>query len=63
MTVNQAKAAAGFQVCEEGFEHGVFDPYFAAALAANQVMVISAGDLVNQVSAADVGRANQPIVG
>jgi len=47
MTVNKAKATAGFQISEEGFEHGMFDPYFAAALAANQVMVISAGDLVD----------------
>ena len=38
----------------------MIDVYFAAALAANQVMVFIPGDLVDQMPAADMSAADQP---
>ena len=62
MTVNKAKTTAGFQISDEGFEHVVFNPYFAAAIMANQVMVIISGDLVDKMSTADMSGAHQSVI-
>ena len=61
MTINETEPAAGFQFGVERFERGMLDLYFAAAFAADQVMMILPGDFIDEVSAADMGRVCQSV--
>lgn len=63
MTVNGTEPTAGFQVRVKFFERGMFDLHFGVAFAADQVMVVLLRNFVDQVTAAHVGGARQPVIG
>ncbi len=63
MAVHETETAAGFQVGVEGFERSMFDLNFYAAFTADEVMMVLFGNLINEMSAADMRGMRQSILG
>lgn len=63
MAVNETKTATGFQVGVEGCERSMFDLNFYAAFTADEMMMVLFGDLINEMSAADMSGMHQSILG
>lgn len=62
MTVDEMIAREGFQFVIYAYQSFVIDLNFCTTLAADQVMVVLPGDLVDQVTAAHVCGINQAIL-
>lgn len=61
MAVDVSKAIRSLQLCIDLLKWCVVNLYFLTAFTADQMVVILFGDLVDQVPAAHVGGARQPV--
>ena len=62
MAVNETKTAGGFQLSIDLFQRSVVDLHFRTALAADQVVVVMLGNLIDKMAAAHMGGTCQAIL-